>query len=143
MPLPQRVRAKPPRIDIASIFLLTAMLALPALAFFKLVSLVPWPYLIGYLILIQALTGLFYHMDKKRALLGHWRMPESQLHLGELLGGWPTAFLLQRTIRHKISKSSYQITFWTIVMIYQFVALEFLNDWEFSGFIYSKIRNLA
>ena len=54
------------------------------------------------------------------------------LHLAELLGGWPAAFVAQRALRHKISKTSYQATFWLIVALHQGVALDFLWDWQIS-----------
>jgi len=41
------------------------------------------------------------------------------LHLLELLGGWPGAFLAQRRLRHKCSKRRYQFVFWLIVLAYQ------------------------
>ncbi|HSH15989.1 MAG TPA: DUF1294 domain-containing protein [Verrucomicrobiae bacterium] len=52
----------------------------------------------------------------------HVRVSEANLHLLELLGGWPAALLAQRRLRHKCSKGSYQFMFWLIVLGHQFVA---------------------
>jgi len=48
------------------------------------------------------------------------------LHLAELLGGWPGAFLAQRRLRHKCSKVSYQFAFWCIVGLFQLVSTDFI-----------------
>jgi uncharacterized membrane protein YsdA (DUF1294 family) len=57
---------------------------------------------------------------------------EANLHLLELLGGWPGAFLAQRRLRHKCSKGSYQFVFWLIVLGYQFAAYDSFHDWQYS-----------
>jgi len=59
-----------------------------------------------------------YWVDKRRAVRGDWRIRESTLHLIELLGGWPGALLAQRVLRHKWRKTSYVLTFWTIVAVH-------------------------
>jgi uncharacterized membrane protein YsdA (DUF1294 family) len=57
-----------------------------------------------------------YLVDKRAATLGRRRIPETTLHLLELLGGWPGALLAQRVIRHKNAKVGYQVVFWLIGM---------------------------
>lgn len=82
--------------------------------------------------------------DKRSAEAGEQRrIPEATLHLMELLGGWPGALLAQRKFRHKTSKISYQIAFWSIVALHQFLALDFLLDWKLTrGFLHlTKIHN--
>lgn len=69
-------------------------------------------------VFLSTLTILFYGLDKKRALLNRWRIPESYLHLLELLGGWPGALLAQEDFRHKLTKASYQHRFWAIVAVH-------------------------
>ena len=59
-----------------------------------------------------------YLVDKRAAVRDRRRIPETTLHLLELLGGWPGAFLAQRLIRHKKAKLSYQFVFWVIVMVH-------------------------
>ena len=86
----------------------------------------------AYPIVLSALTYWAYASDKRRAQKGEWRWPEAWLHLLELLGGWPGAFLAQRRLRHKCSKGSYQFMFWLIVLIYQFVAFDSLQNWQLS-----------
>jgi hypothetical protein len=49
------------------------------------------------------------------------------LHLCELLGGWPGAFLAQYSLRHKNRKVSFQVVFWAIVAFHLF----FWVDWLF------------
>lgn len=71
-------------------------------------------------------TILLYHSDKKKADSGEWRTAEATLHLWEILGGWPGAFLAQRRYRHKIRKFSYQFVFWLIVALYQLAAVAWL-----------------
>jgi uncharacterized membrane protein YsdA (DUF1294 family)/cold shock CspA family protein len=59
---------------------------------------------------------LLYGKDKYRAMTGAWRISEATLHLTEALGGWPGAFIAQRTMRHKTVKADYQATYWLIVV---------------------------
>jgi uncharacterized membrane protein YsdA (DUF1294 family) len=46
--------------------------------------------------------------DKLAAIRRTWRVPESSLHLAELCGGWPGAYVAQQTMRHKTVKQPYQ-----------------------------------
>ena len=86
----------------------------------------------AYTLALSALTYWAYAHDKRSAQQGAWRVPESQLHLLELLGGWPGAFLAQRRLRHKCSKRSYLTVFWLIILSYQIVAVDSLRDWQSS-----------
>jgi len=70
-----------------------------------------------YLVMSLA-TFLVYAIDKTKAHKNAWRIPESTLHLLELLGGWPGALISQRLIRHKNRKTSFQMTFWAIAVIH-------------------------
>ena len=58
-----------------------------------------------------------YVLDKHAARHGQWRIPESNLHLLELAGGWPGAFVAQRMLRHKTRKPGYRIAFWCMVLL--------------------------
>lgn len=82
-------------------------------------------------LIISAVTFLVYRRDKISAEDGQWRTPESTLHLLEFLGGWPMAFVAQRTLRHKISKSSYQFAYWAIVASHEFLAFDYLHEWSY------------
>ncbi|MCO6055716.1 DUF1294 domain-containing protein [Pseudomonas sp. MOB-449] len=59
-----------------------------------------------------------YWRDKRFAMAGAQRTPESRLHLYEILGGWPGGLLAQRLIRHKNRKVAYQVKFWLIVAVH-------------------------
>ena len=85
-----------------------------------------------YALVVSAVTYGIYAVDKRRAEEGLWRVPEAQLHLLELLGGWPGGFLAQRRLRHKCSKGSYQAVFWFIVLAYQFAAYDSLHNWRYT-----------
>ena len=74
-------------------------------------------------------------IDKRRAEAEHWRVPEKVLHLLELLGGWPGAFLAQRIFRHKTAKLSYQFVFWLIVVAYEYAAVDSLLAWKITAHV--------
>jgi uncharacterized membrane protein YsdA (DUF1294 family) len=63
-------------------------------------------------------TYAVYWIDKRKAVLGLWRIPEQQLHYLELMGGWIFAFLAQVFLPHKSSKASYQEVYWLIVFFH-------------------------
>src|SRR5688500_4640868 len=106
---------------MASVFLFFALMAAPVLAIHRLSNYLEWQIILGYLGLIWLGTYSLYKSDKRRAEAGRWRTPESTLHFVELAGGWPGAYIAQRRIRHKTSKPSYQITFWGIMLVHQFI----------------------
>lgn len=45
------------------------------------------------------------------------RVPEIVLHTLALLGGSPMALIFQKLFRHKISKKSFMIIYWLIVLL--------------------------
>jgi uncharacterized membrane protein YsdA (DUF1294 family) len=55
------------------------------------------------------------------------RVPEIVLHSLSLLGGSPMALLSQKLFRHKISKKSFIITYWLIVLLQAGVVVYFLQ----------------
>ena len=71
-------------------------------------------------------------LDKRRAREHGRRIPENLLHLTELCGGWPGAFLAQRRLRHKVSKVGFQVQFWLIVLTHQLAAYDSLQHWQLS-----------
>ncbi len=81
--------------------------------------------LVSY-IFMSALSSLYYAVDKRRALLHGWRIPEIYLHCFELLGGWPGALLSQKAFRHKKKKGDYQRVFWEIVILHGILWLIYL-----------------
>jgi len=68
-------------------------------------------FLLLHSVLINLVTMMAYASDKKAAKKGDWRVPEIQLHLLELLGGSPGAFLSQKLFHHKTKKKSFQLSF--------------------------------
>ncbi len=112
------------------LLVLTGLLILPAIAAFKTGA--SLTVLAGGALALNALTYWAYTVDKRRAQTGRWRLPEIYLHLLELSGGWPGAWLAQRWLRHKCSKGSYLVVFWSIVLAWHFVAVDSLQNWRFS-----------
>jgi uncharacterized membrane protein YsdA (DUF1294 family) len=115
---------------LAGLVLMAGLILLPLTALHR--SGVDFWWVGIYGLAINALTYWTYARDKRRAQQGEWRISENQLHVLELLGGWPGALLAQRRLRHKCSKGSYQFVFWLIVLGYQFAAYDSFQDWQFS-----------
>ncbi|MGK0240123.1 MAG: uncharacterized membrane protein YsdA (DUF1294 family) [Candidatus Pelagisphaera sp.] len=107
----------------SNVFFLVLLL-FPVLAIRRLSLTTDWKIVIGYFVGISVLTYAFYWWDKRRAKSGGRRTREMTLHLFELIGGWPGAWLGQRKLRHKTSKRSYQIVFWIIIIVHQAVAFD-------------------
>jgi uncharacterized membrane protein YsdA (DUF1294 family) len=112
------------RVGVGIWLLLAVLLALPLLALLCLPF--PWWQGVGVMILVSAITYAMYAHDKDRAQSSGWRVPETTLHLAELLGGWPGALLAQRHLRHKCSKTSYQFVFWSIVILFQIASADLI-----------------
>lgn len=109
--------------------LLPILLILPAIATHRLSQQIDWKYIVTYLFAISAATYLLYWHDKRSAQKAHQRTPESTLHLLELLGGWPAAILAQQQFRHKTSKPAYRRMFWAIILLHQYLCIEFSFHW--------------
>jgi len=113
---------------VASLVVLAGLLILPMMALHQRGLDLRWAGAYG--LVVSALTYWAYARDKRRALDSEWRISEARLHFWELLGGWPGAWVAQRRLRHKCSKSGYQFVFWLIVLVYQFVAFDSFHDWQ-------------
>ena len=109
---------------------LAGLLVLPTMALHRRGFDFRW--VAAYGLALSAITYWTYARDKRRAQEGEWRVSEAQLHLLELLGGWPGAWMAQRQLRHKCSKAGYLIVFWLIVLGYQFAAYDSLQNWQLS-----------
>ena len=57
-----------------------------------------------------------YGIDKSKSMRKTRRIPESTLHVMELLGGWPGALVAQNVFKHKRRKTSFMVLFWMIVI---------------------------
>ena len=73
---------------------------------------------LGAALLINLLTFWIYAADKNAAQDGRWRVPEKNLHLLSLLGGWPGAWLAQQSMRHKSSKREFRVVYWLTVAVH-------------------------
>ena len=131
-PVAGALRRKRGSISVLAVTGLVLLLALPTFALSRLAAAVVWRILGGAALAVSLFTFLAYRTDKRRAEAGKWRIPESTLHMAELAGGWPGAFLAQRLFRHKITKVSYQVIFWIIVLLHQMAALDSLLGWRFT-----------
>lgn len=118
------------RIGLPALSLLLFLLAAPVYALIRLADEVDWRLLALWPLLASAVTYFAYRSDKRRAEAGARRIPEWTLHAAEMAGGWPGAFLAQRRLRHKISKLSYQVSFWMVVLFHQLVALDVSTGWK-------------
>ncbi len=67
---------------------------------------------------LNVVTLWMYAADKNAARTGRWRIPESQLHLLSLLGGWPAAWLAQQSMRHKSSKAEFRAVYWVTIVLH-------------------------
>ena len=77
----------------------------------------PWWALAGTAAL-SVVTAVTYALDKRAAVAGRRRTPESTLLLLGLLGGWPGAVVAQETLRHKTVKRSFRTAFWSTVALH-------------------------
>ncbi|NDK39151.1 DUF1294 domain-containing protein [Pseudoxanthomonas gei] len=68
-------------------------------------------------VLASIVTFMAYAADKHAAQTGRWRIPEANLHLLELLCGWPGALFSQRVLRHKSRKPGYLVAFRMMVVL--------------------------
>lgn len=66
---------------------------------------------------LSLVTFVAYAWDKSSARRGAWRIPEGNLHLLGLAGGWPGALLAQQLLRHKSKKATFRVVLWVTVLI--------------------------
>ena len=81
-------------------------------------------------IIASVVTVVVYAADKSAARSGSWRISESVLHLLAVIGGWPGALIAQRLFHHKSRKVSFQITFWTTVIVNCAALAWYLSEWR-------------
>lgn len=121
------------------IALLISLLILPAIAIPTVSEWLSPSWILLCIVVASSLSALNLWRDKNFAKVNSSRIPEASLHLFDLMGGWPGSFLAQRYFRHKISKGSYQLLFWLIIIAHQLIALDLI----FGGFIASGFENLG
>jgi len=74
-------------------------------------------FVIGFYGAMSVFAYCLYWRDKMAAQRGDWRTSEKALHFAAVFGGWPGALVAQDVFRHKSSKASFQIEFWSTVVI--------------------------
>ena len=82
-------------------------------------------------ITINFTTFLAYYVDKRAAQKGAYRIPESNLHTLEFLGGTLGAMLGQKLLHHKNRKKSYRFMFKFIVLIQIIIVVVILKYLHF------------
>ena len=112
-PQAQRSSAGKAEFSTATLFWLVGF----ALLYAVCSALWPVPGWVGaaYLALSVVAYGM-YAADKRAAQTGAWRVPENNLHLVALLGGWPGALVAQQRLRHKTVKPEFRAVFWLTVV---------------------------
>lgn len=83
-------------------------------------------------VLVSGITFCAYAWDKWRATRQGRRVPESTLHLLELVGGWPGALVAMRALRHKSAKRSFKLVTYAIALAHV-VAWVVLVGWLWSN----------
>lgn len=73
--------------------------------------------ILSYIIAINLSTFLLYGYDKLIAGGEKLRIPEWNLHALAIVGGSPAGLASQKFFRHKTLKGSFQLVYWTIVVI--------------------------
>lgn len=106
-----RVKGKVSRWPLLLVFtFITALVVAFALGRLSL-------YVIIAYAVISLLTFISYWLDKRKAQAGRWRIPEANLQLLSLIGGWPGALLAQSYLRHKSKKRAFLSVFWLTVLV--------------------------
>lgn len=112
--------AVPARVGLRTPRGLVAALAVAAVFAGLVVTLVvadriPALFLAGYVVLSLVAFGM-YRADKTAAVQGAWRIPEVNLHVVGLVGGWPGGLVARRLLRHKTRKQPFRTFFWGTVI---------------------------
>ena len=143
---PQAVRAinlrRAHRLLPRHFLILFLFLVLPLIALYSITFPISSWWIAGFWVIASITAYSFYSQDKECAESGKWRISELRLHILELIGGWPGAFLAQRRFRHKCAKSAYQFTFWLIVAAHQLLAFDVLREGEVSYRTWTLLRSL-
>ncbi|QDT38258.1 DUF1294 domain-containing protein [Stratiformator vulcanicus] len=90
----------------------------------------------GYFALTVLMSAIAFPLigwDKMLAKGGRRRVPESTLHLVELLGGWPGSLIGQQVFRHKTLKTGYRVVFGMIAAVHVAIVLFIFWNWIWHG----------
>jgi len=69
-----------------------------------------------YMIIINILSGILFSYDKRAAIKNNRRIPESTLHMLEIVGGVFANMVLMYSIHHKNRKFRYYGVTWVVMM---------------------------
>ena len=75
------------------------------------------------LLATSIISFVLYGWDKRQAKVDGRRIPENNLHILALVGGWPGAFLGQQFFRHKTQKRQFLIKHWFVVVVHVAVTI--------------------
>lgn len=131
------------RFSLGNAIALALLLTPLGFAVWKLASVEVAAGVAGWVVLASLITFFLYVSDKRKARTAAWRTPEKVLHLWELAGGWPGAFIAQRVLRHKSSKVSYLVVFWLIVAVHIYVAVDWPLNWPLARRVQSQFADSA
>lgn len=67
-------------------------------------------------LVLSLMSFWLYASDKSAAQRHARRVPESTLHLIDLLGGWPGGLVARHAYRHKTRKQPFRTVFWCTVV---------------------------
>ena len=102
------------------------------------------PFVFSFYFLSANLSSfLLFGYDKKQALVKQWRIPEKQLYLSALMGGWMGGILAMQVFRHKTVKQSFQIPYFLSAFGNCFVVFYLMKSKRvFKGFskTFNKIK---
>lgn len=141
--MPDHNPIRPPFHAARTLLALALLLVVPGYAVSRWATVIDWRVLVVVPLALSTFAFFAYRGDKCRAETGHWRIPESTLHLLALIGGWPGAFLARRWLRHKTAKTGFQLVFWLVVLAHQFLAVDSLLDWRLSKEAWHLISSRA
>ena len=74
------------------------------------------PIFIIYMIIINITSGILFSYDKHAAGINNRRIPESTLHIFEMVGGVFANMVLMYSIHHKNRKFRYYGVTWMVMM---------------------------
>lgn len=105
--------------DVRPHFLEALVYVLLIIVFFELLAIIAWPLALSSA-MISVMTYVLYLIDKRAALRGGFRIPETSLLVAAMLGGWPGALLARPLLRHKTRKTRFISLFWASIVVYFF-----------------------
>ncbi|KAJ3096849.1 hypothetical protein HDU97_005477 [Phlyctochytrium planicorne] len=105
---------------------------------------VPVVLLLGsYLAVINvAAAGLFWY-DKQQALAKRWRVPERQLQLTALLGGWLGGMWAMEKFRHKTTKQAFREPYFVAVALNGLALAGVAGMWAVSPAMRYSVRRIS